>query len=154
MQLVSPKTVSSARPIPFGTVLTDTLVTHHRVSVFTGPDDFVFCKEDGSSLNPDVLRKDVLYPVLDRLNIPRIKGALSFHSFRHSGASLINAKTGNLKLAQKFLGHSNVGTTADIYTHTSEAMERAAAVVLERSIFGNLFPTVPNLGTGNRSSVN
>jgi integrase len=110
MQLVSPKTVSSARPIPFGTVLTDTLVTHHRVSVFTGPDDFVFCKEDGSSLNPDVLRKDVLYPVLDRLNIPRIKGALSFHSFRHSGASLINAKTGNLKLAQKFLGHSNVRT--------------------------------------------
>jgi integrase len=153
-QLVSPKTVSSARPIPLGTVLTDALDSHYKNSVFIGADDFVFCKEDGSPLNPDVLRKDVLYPILDRLNIPRPKGAAGFHAFRHSAASLINAATGNLKLTQKFLGHSNVATTADIYTHTSEAMEREATVALERSIFGNLFPTVPNLGTGNRNSVN
>jgi hypothetical protein len=26
------------------------------------PDDFVFCKKDGSALDPDVLRKDALYP--------------------------------------------------------------------------------------------
>jgi integrase len=45
-----------------------------------------------------------------------------------SVASFINAGTGNLKITQKFLGHSNVSTTADIYTHISEAMEREAAV--------------------------
>ena len=99
-------------------------------------------------MHPDVLRKDVLYPTLDRLNIPRPKGAAGFHAFRHSAASLINAETGNLKLTQKFLGHSNVSTTADIYTHTTEAMEREAAVALERAIFGNLFPVVPNLKLG------
>jgi integrase len=108
--------------------------------IFTDPEDFVFCKQDGTPLNPDVLRKDVLYSTLDRLNIPRPKGAAGFHCFRHVAASLINAETGNLKLTQKFLGHSNVSTTADIYTHTSEAMEREAALALERSIFGNLFP--------------
>jgi integrase len=67
---------------------------------------------------------------------------------------MINAETGNLKLTQKFLGHSNVSTTADIYTHTSEKMERDAAVALEKAIFGNLFPIVPDSGTGNNSSVN
>jgi integrase len=153
-QLVSPKSDASARPIPLGEVLVTALSSHRQCSTFTRPEDFVFCKGDGAPLNPDVLRKDVLYPVLDRLNIPRPKGAAGFHAFRHSAASLINAETGNLKLTQRFLGHSNVSTTADIYTHTSETMEREAAVALERSIFGNLFPVVPDLGTGNRNLVN
>jgi integrase len=136
-QLVSPKTFSSARQIPPGDVLANALASHREASSFVGPEDFVFCRQDGTSLHPDVLRKDVLYPVLDRLNIPRPKGAGGFHCFRHSAASFINAETGNLKITQKFLGHSNVSTAADIYTHVSEAMEREAAVVLERSIFGS-----------------
>jgi integrase len=153
-QIVSPKTPWSVRPIPLGDFLAQLLEYHRQISLFTSPDDFVFCRKDGASLNPDVLRKDVLYPTLDRLNIPRPKGASGFHAFRHSAASLINAETGNLKLTQKFLGHSDVNTTANIYTHTSESMEREAAVVLEKAIFGNLFPVVPNLGTGNRKLVN
>jgi len=75
-------------------------------SLHQGPDDFVFCKKDGSTLDPDVLRKDAVYPILDRLGIPRKKGASGFHTFRHSAASIVNDRTGNLKLAQKFLGHS------------------------------------------------
>ncbi len=136
-QLVAPKTESSARTIALGEALNSALMEHRMSSRFTGPEDFVFCTQEGASLNPDVLRKDVLYPVLDRLNIPRPKGAAGFHCFRHSAASLINAETGNLKITQKFLGHSNVSTTADIYTHTSEDMEREAASALERSIFGS-----------------
>ena len=124
------------------------------VLIISQPESFVFCKQDGTPLNPDVIRKDILYPTLDRLSIPRPKGAAGFHCFRHSAASLINAETGNLKLTQKFLGHSNVSTTADIYTHTSEAMEREVAVVLERSIFGNLFPTVTKIGNQSSSVPN
>jgi len=153
-QLVSPKTAASARPIALGDFLAAVLDSHRNGSVFCNPEDFVFCKQDGRSLNPDVLRKDVQYPTLDRLNIPRPKGAAGFHSFRHSAASIINAQTGNLKLTQKFLGHANVSTTADIYTHISEAMEREAAVTLEKTILGNLFQTVPNLETWNRKLVN
>ncbi len=153
-QLVSPKTASRARSIPLGNVLADALDSHRRISAFTEPDDFVFCREDGSSLNPDVLRKDVLCPILDRLNIPRPKGAAGFHAFRHSAASLINAETGNLKITQKFLGHSNVSTTADIYIHTSEAMEREAAAALEKSIFGDLFAIFSRFATANKNLVN
>lgn len=47
-------------------------------SLHQGPDDFVFCKNDGSALDPDVLRKDALYPILDRLGIPRKNGAPGF----------------------------------------------------------------------------
>jgi integrase len=62
----------------------------------------------------------------------------------------VNAETGNLKLAQKLLGHSNLSTTADIYTHTSAEAERDADVAVERAIYGDLFPIVPK--TGNRNS--
>ena len=96
-------------------------------------------------LQPDMLRRELLYPTLDRLQIPRELRAAGFHTFRHSAGSFVNAQTGNLKLAQKLLGHSNLSTTADIYTHTSAEAERDAAVAVERAIYGDLFP---KLGTG------
>lgn len=68
-------------------------------------------------------------------------------------ASIANERTGNLKLAQKFLGHSTIGMTADIYTHTSADAELEAAVTLERAIYGGLFPVVPNFGTRNNSAA-
>ncbi len=94
-----------------------------------------------------MLRKDVLYPILDLLGIPRKKGASGFHTFRHSAASIVNEQTGNLK----FLGHSTIEMTADIYTHTSAEAEREAAIALERAIYGDLFPVVPNIENGNNS---
>jgi len=152
-KLVSPKTVASTRSIPLARALTETLRNHREKSSRQGPDDFVFCKRDGSPLDPDVLRKDVLYPILDRLGIPRKKGASGFHTFRHSAASIVNDQTGNLKLAQKFLGHSTIEMTADIYTHTSAEAEREAAIALERAIYGDLFPVVPNIENGNNSAA-
>jgi integrase len=131
-QLLSPKTTASTRDIPSGTALNETLRNHRENSLHRGLDDFVFCKKDGSALDPDVLRKDTLYPILDRL-----------------AASIVNEQTGNLKLAQKFLGHSTIKMTADIYTHTSAEAERDAAIALERAICGDLFPLVPNIENGN-----
>jgi integrase len=152
-QIVAPKTKSSKASIWFDKVLTDVFAEQQKRSLHTRPDDFVFCKPDGSSLNPDVLRRDVLYPALDRLRVPRIKGASGFHAFRHTAGSVVEARTGRLKLAQRLLRHSNVSTTADIYTHTTQQAEREAAVALERAYFGDLFPVVPNLGNGNKNDA-
>ncbi len=140
-QIVTPKTKRSTRLIAFGEILSGVLTQHLQSSRHIGPEDFVFCKPDGFPPHPDVLRRDVLYPVLDRLGIPRPARAAGFHTFRHSAASIINAKTGNLKLAQKLLGHSNLSTTADIYTHTSIEAEREAAVAVEQAVFGGSVPS-------------
>lgn len=58
----------------------------------------------------------------------------------------MNAPTGNLKLAQKLLGHASLAITADVYTHVSERGEKDVALAVEREIFEDLFPTTPNLG--------
>ena len=81
----------------------------------------------------------MLYPTLDRLGITRSSWAAGFHTFRHSAATIVNQKTGNLKLVQKLLGHSNLSTTADVYTHTSADADRSASLALEEAIFVNLF---------------
>jgi integrase len=113
---ISPKTSGSVPTVPFGDGLAQPLLECYQTAVHKQLKDFVFCKRDGTPLNPDVLRKDVLYPVLDRLGIPRASGVSGFHTFRHSAASFINAQTGNLKLAQKLLGHSTIDMRADVYS--------------------------------------
>jgi integrase len=124
----------------FGEVLAGHLTDHLQRSAYIGPEDFVFTNESGGPLNPDVLRRDVLYSALDRSGIARPKRASGFHTFRHSAASFLNEQTGNLKLAQRFLGHADISTTANIYTHTSSESERDAAMAIERAIFGESVP--------------
>jgi len=152
-QLVQPKTEGSARVIYFGPSLLAALASQKQNSNHNESDDFVFCKDDGSPLNPDVLRRDVLYPTLDRLGIARNSRSAGFHTFRHSAATIVNQKTGNLKLVQKLLGHSKLSTTADVYTHTSADADRSAALALEEAIFGDLFQVVPRFGTWNKNAA-
>lgn len=152
-KLVPPKTANSVRTIRFGNALGSTLSDHFNQAAYRTTDSFVFCKPDGSPLHPDVLRKDVLYPVLDRLGIERIKAGSGFHCFRHSAGSFVNAQTGNLKLAQELLGHSSFGVTADIYTHVSEDGQRDAASAVEREIFGDLVQSKPVIEADNSSAA-
>jgi len=139
-QLLSPKTAASTRDIPLGCALSETLKNHRENSLHQGPDDFVFCKKGGSALDPDVLRKDALYPILDRLGIPRKKGASGFHTFRHSAASIVNDGTGNLKQAQKFLGHSDQDDHRHLHPHLCGSGTRR----YNRSRMGNLWRFVPS----------
>jgi len=107
---------------------------------------------DNRHLRTPILRRDVLYSALDRSGIARPKRVSGFHMFRHSASTFLNQQTGNLKLAQKFLGHADISTTANIYTHTSSESDRGASVAIERAIFGDLFPVVPNIENGNTNS--
>jgi integrase len=152
-RLFPPKTPGSTRVIPFGGALAQALSERFQNTAQKGDEDFVFCKVDGTPLNPDVLRKDVLYPALDRLGISRRKGSSGYHTFRHSAASFINSQTGNLKLAQKLLGHSSIDMTANVYTHVSAESEREAALAVERAIYGDLFQTVPSFTNKNSSAA-
>jgi integrase len=155
-QLVDPKTEDSSRTIQLGDILTQVLLEHQRTSPHNNPGDFIFCKPDGSHLDPDVMRKDVLYPILDRLGIPREKRRSGFHAFRHSAGSVVNNETGNMKWAQALLGHADFATTANTYVHTPTESEREASEVLERTILGDLFANlfVPRTTSGNQPKVN
>jgi integrase len=152
---VTPKTEDSVRVIYFGPSLLSALTVQKQNSKHNSPVDFVFCKDDGSPLNPDVLRRDVLYSNTgsprDRSQSDSQSEGCRIHTFRHSAATIINQKTRNLKLVQKLPGHSKLSTTADVYTHTTADADRSAALALELAIFGDLFQVVTRFGTWNKN---
>jgi integrase len=59
--------------------------------------------------------------VFGRLGLP-----LRFHDLRHTLGTRIVRATGNLKAAQKALGHARIDTTAAFYAHAQEDDVRAA----------------------------
>lgn len=64
--------------------------------------------------------------ILNRLGMKKIR----FHDLRHSCASLMLANGVPMKMIQDWLGHSNMSTTANIYSHVDSASKLASAQVI------------------------
>jgi integrase len=132
--LTDPKTEASKDTLHIPDLLLQALMTQRQQSAFTQPEDWVFCREDGSPCDPDHLRQQVLYPAMDQAGIQRGKRTHGFHVFRHTASSTIYRETKDPKLAQRQLRHAQMSTTVDVYTHLSEEEAREAAEVLARAI--------------------
>ena len=129
-RLGPPKTKKSRAKIQLARELVEALADRQEASGFNSSEDFIFCKLDGAPLDPDYLRREVLYPAMDRAGIKRGARTHGFHILRHTAASLLHEKTHDLKGVQQFLRHSQIGTTADIYVHQSPMVVRKASELL------------------------
>ena len=78
--------------------------------------------EIGELIKPGYLSSHVP-AVLKEHNMPSIR----FHDLRHSCASLLFSQGVSLKEIQAWLGHSTIGTTANIYTHLDENNKLSSA---------------------------
>src|SRR6267142_5521517 len=132
----SPKTKSSYRVIPISSALRGILENHHASAKSTSPEDLVFQTTKGTPLNAKNLYNRELAPACDRIEQPRI----SWHSFRHAHATLLGDVGGSPKTAQALLGHSDLETTFNTYTHAIPDSQRSA---VER-VAGVLFSDVLN----------
>jgi len=131
-ELDTTKTESSDRSVGMSEELAQILAEHRGTTQSTGPDDFVFCKADGTPISPDSLRRRGIYPALKAAGVPYVARASGCHAFRHLAGSVINKGSGNLKLAQTQLGHADVSTTGNIYVHVDdEQIDRAAEILSE-----------------------
>lgn len=77
--------------------------------------DYIYVNEIGELVKPGYLTAHVP-AVLKKNGMPKLR----FHDLRHSCASLLFAQGVPLKEIQAWLGHSTIGTTANIYTHLDE----------------------------------
>ena len=84
--------------------------------------DLVFCRPDGSPLDPDVVTSR-FERLVSRARVKRI----TFHGLRHTHATLALQAGIHPKVVQQRLGHSSVMVTLDRYSHAIPAMEEEAA---------------------------
>jgi len=134
-RIQTPKTAASLKWMPLPETLNAWLV-----ELQAGREEgFIFCRPDGKPLDPDRLRRLVMYPALDALKIERRARENGFHSLRHSAGSLLYLATRDLEQVKRFLRHSRIGTTSDVYLHdpegaaTSEAIEAMAKMYFQEA---------------------
>ncbi|MBQ3422922.1 MAG: site-specific integrase [Romboutsia sp.] len=118
----TPKTKSSIRSIPLYPSLEQILkqcikLRNIRIKENEGKfnlenKSFIFTTATGELIESGNISKSWIY-FLKRLNIEHRK----FHCLRHTYATIQFQNNVPLKTVSNLLGHSNISTTADIYTH-------------------------------------
>lgn len=133
------KTDSSERCLPVPDLVRALLLSLRNGS----GDGWIFRTHAGTPLIPgNALRRHVK-PAAKRLGIP----LCGWHDLRHALASWASERGWSPKLTASILGHSDVRTTLQIYTHTTEAGARRAMEEIAQSLLRNteLFHDVPRL---------
>ncbi|MGN1059452.1 MAG: tyrosine-type recombinase/integrase [Clostridia bacterium] len=86
----------------------------------------VFTQWNGKAIHPDTIT-GWFGDFLKRHDLPHI----SIHSLRHTNATLLIAGGADLRTVSKRLGHADMTTTANIYTHAIKSADERAAQVLD-----------------------
>ena len=89
-------------------------------------DGYVFVDAMGNIFNPRSVTAN-FSKLLEQNSLRHIR----FHDLRHSCASLLLANDVPLKQIQEWLGHSDIGTTANIYSHLDYKSKITSANVMD-----------------------
>ena len=106
------KSGNGRRDIPLSPAMADGLLALRRDS-YTGEDRPVFASQTGTELIPSNLWRRVLQPTRDTVGLPWV----TFHTFRHTCASLLFEAGRNVKQVQEWLGHATPSFTLETYVH-------------------------------------
>ena len=84
--------------------------------------DLVFASHSGTHLDPGNVRR-ILSNIRVEAGLPKQR----FHDLRHSCANLLAASGASLLEASRWLGHSQISITADLYSHVFDESLRKAS---------------------------
>jgi integrase len=128
-RLTPPKSESSRRTLPLPPPVVQALVAERRrqaaARLAAGPawqppiPDLVFTTATGQPRHGCVITH-AFQRRLRQAGLPHLR----FHDLRHAAASLLAAGGVPLKAVSDLLGHSQIATTANIYSHISDAVRR------------------------------
>ncbi|WP_129596566.1 tyrosine-type recombinase/integrase [Anaerophilus nitritogenes] len=129
----TPKTSSSNRKIMIGNTLINILKKHRKLQIenklkygkhYTN-NNFVCTKENGNLVTTDSLK------YLSRIVNYELGIRFNFHSLRHTHATMLLEAGANIKDIQERLGHSQLSTTMDTYSHVTSKMKKDSVNIFE-----------------------
>jgi integrase len=92
--------------------------------------DLVFTNRTGGPLMGNVVNKR-FRKALKNAGMPT---NVTFHGLRHSTASMLQAKHVPARVAMEILGHANISTTLNIYSHGGEVAHREAVGAINEAL--------------------
>ena len=88
--------------------------------------NLVFVRADGKPLDPTGVTRSI-HRVLDSAQLDQRR----LHDLRHSCATLLLAQHVPARVVMEILGHSQISTTMNTYTHVIPEMRRDAAAKMQ-----------------------
>ncbi|MGC1107014.1 MAG: tyrosine-type recombinase/integrase [Candidatus Acidiferrales bacterium] len=140
----TPKTDRSARLIPLGPEAVALLKRLRQDQV--NPNSLVFTTGAGGPLNRHNLLRRYLKPACKKLEL----GGITWHSLRHSHATMLDATGAPLGTVQALLGHSSSEITREVYLHAIPEDQRKAVAGVEMLVFG---PNRTQVSDGSQTSA-
>jgi integrase len=92
--------------------------------------DLVFRNGLGKPMDADNLYHRGFKPLLKKAGL----SGFTFHSLRHTCATLLLSRNINPKIVQEMLGHATISQTMDTYSHVLPGMQDEAAAALESAL--------------------
>lgn len=123
------KSKKARREVPLSPAMSARLLAHRR-DTYSGPKAPVFATLTGTELSPANVYARVLAPAAISVGLyvevegkggkPRKRSTVSFHTFRHTCASILFDQGRNVEQVSKWLGHAKTSFTLDTYVHTMD----------------------------------
>ena len=94
--------------------------------------EFIIVHPDGKPIYPEYLSQ-----MLTKLQIKADLPQCRFHDLRHLCASIMLMQGVNVKVAQERLGHKDISTTLNIYSHVLPSSAKEAAEKIGELVYLN-----------------
>ncbi|WP_029277545.1 tyrosine-type recombinase/integrase [Carnobacterium jeotgali] len=88
--------------------------------------EFLFCNANGDAKLADGITR-MWKRFLKRNNLRHIR----FHDLRHTNATWLLSQNVNIKVIQERLGHSDIKTSMNVYTHVQDEMDQSASATFD-----------------------
>ena len=94
--------------------------------------DYIIVHPDGKPIYPEYLSQ-MLTKLQKKANLPQCR----FHDLRHLCATIMLLQGVNVKVAQERLGHKDITTTMNIYSHVLPSSAKEAAEKIAQIVFAS-----------------
>ena len=136
------KTKSSYRTLPLIPIVEQELIAERErqaemkrvfgMSYNRNYEEYICVDAVGELIKPNYVT-DHFKVILKQNSLRKIR----FHDLRHSCASLLLANGVQMKLIQEWLGHSDISTTSNVYSHVDSESKKMSAKAIELALAEN-----------------
>lgn len=130
----APKTEASKKDVPLDAQLAESLFAWRRRCAYPMPSDWVFGSPHMNGKQPYWPTTQWRYYGKPALVRAKVTKNVTYHTFRHTFGTLLNANGENPKVVQELLRHASLKVTTDVYMQAVSAQKREAQSKLIRMV--------------------